>query len=330
MIAESTPGPETPANAVQTERVSAEATVPDDLAGSRVDQAAAMLFDGHSRSRLGEWLRNGSLTVDGRRCKPSERVFGGEWLRLDAQVGSAVNAAAEAVALDVCYQDAACLVVNKPPGLTVHPGAGQPAGTLVNALLHREPGLAALPRAGLVHRLDKDTSGLLVVARTLTAHTVLTAALQRRDIHRQYLALVQGQVIAGASIDAPIGRHPRDRLRKAIDPEGRPAVSHYRVRERLARHSLLEVTLETGRTHQIRVHLAHVGFPIVGDPLYGGGLKLPRGASEPVREALRAFRRQALHAGRLGFVSPDSGEQVLVEAPMPADMAGLLDWLRTI
>ncbi len=329
MIAESTPGPLPPTTPVQSERLRAEATVPDELAGSRVDQAAALLFDGHSRSRLGEWLRGGGLTVDGRRCKPSEKVFGGELLCLDVVVGVAVNNAPEAIALDVRYEDAACLVVNKPPGLTVHPGAGQPAGTLVNALLHREPGLATLPRAGLVHRLDKETSGLLLVARTLTAHTALTAALQQREIHRQYLALVQGVVIAGASIDAPIGRHPRDRLRKAIDPEGRPAVTHYRVRERLSHHSLLEVTLETGRTHQIRVHLAHVGFPIVGDPLYGGGLKLPRGASEAVRDALRGFRRQALHAGRLGFVSPDTGQEVVVEAPLPPDMARLVDVLRT-
>ncbi len=329
MIAESTPGPLTPAAPVQPERLRAEAVVPDEFAGSRVDQAAAMLFDDHSRSRLGEWLRGGGLTVDGRRCKPSEKVFGGELLRLDVAIDVAVNNTPEAIALDVRYQDTACLVVNKPPGLTVHPGAGQPAGTLVNALLHREPGLATLPRAGLVHRLDKETSGLLLVARTLAAHTALTAALQQRDIHRQYLALVQGVVIAGASIDAAIGRHPRDRLRKAIDPEGRPAVTHYRVRERLAHHSLLEVTLETGRTHQIRVHLAHVGFPIVGDPLYGGGLKLPRGASEPVREALRGFRRQALHAGRLGFVSPETGAEVVVEAPLPPDMAGLLDVLRS-
>lgn len=330
MIAESVPGSGGLVTTVQSGQVRAEAIVPDDLAGSRVDQAAAILFDGYSRSRLGEWLRSGALTVDGRRCKPSEKVFGGESLSLQAQIGRAINDAAEAVALDVRYEDAACLVVNKPPGLTVHPGAGQPAGTLVNALLHRQPDLATLPRAGLVHRLDKDTSGLLLVAKTLTAYTALTAALQRRDIHRQYQALVHGVVIAGATIDAPIGRHPRDRLRKAIDPEGRPAMTHYRVRERMAQHSLLEVTLETGRTHQIRVHLAHVGFAIVGDPLYGGGLKLPRGASEPVRDALRGFRRQALHAGRLGFVSPETGGDVVVEAPLPADLDALLVALRTL
>ncbi len=327
MIAETPNGP-AQQRAIQAERLQATAEVPEGAGGRRVDQVAAELFPEHSRSRLGEWLKAGALRLDGRTVKPSERVLGGETLSLEVELAPAGNDAPEAIDLDVLYEDAACLVLNKPPGLTVHPGAGQASGTLVNALLHREPALALLPRAGLVHRLDKDTSGALVVARTLAAHTALTAALARRDLHRQYLAVVQGVVIAGDTIDAPIDRHPRDRLRKAVREDGRPAVTHYRVRERWRDHSLLELKLETGRTHQIRVHLAHVGFPIVGDPLYGGGLKLPRGASEAVREALRGWRRQALHAERLAFESPDAGQAVDVRAPLPADLVGLIDVLR--
>lgn len=309
-------------------RVQGQATVADADAGRRLDQVAVDLFPGHSRSRLGAWIRDGALRVDGLPAKPGLRLVGGETLRLDAALGPVGDDRAEDIALSVLYQDAACLVLDKPAGLTVHPGAGQPAGTLVNALLHLDPALAALPRAGLVHRLDKDTSGALLVARTPTAHTALVAALQRREVHRDYLALVTGVVIAGDSIDAPIGRHPRDRLRKAVREDGRPARTHYRVRERLRHHSLLELALETGRTHQIRVHLAHIGLPIVGDPLYGGGLKLPRGASEALRDALRGFRRQALHAWRLRFTSPASGDEVQVEAPPPADFQALLARLR--
>ena len=311
------------------ERLQATAQVPDAAGGRRVDQVAAELFPEHSRSRLGEWLKAGVLRLDGRAARPSERVVGGETLSLDVVLAPALGDVPEAIDLDILYEDGACLVLNKPPGLTVHPGAGQASGTLLNALLHREPALANLPRAGLVHRLDKDTSGALVVARTLAAHTALTAALARRELHRQYLAVVQGVVIAGDSIDAPIGRHPRDRLRKAVREDGRPARTHYRVRERWRDHSLLELRLETGRTHQIRVHLAHIGFPIVGDPLYGGGLKLPRGAAEPVREALRGFRRQALHAERLAFASPDAGHAVDARAPLPADLSTLIDVLRS-
>jgi 23S rRNA pseudouridine1911/1915/1917 synthase len=334
MIAQSPPPPASDAPpAVQPPPAGAscvrgEAAVDAARAGRRLDQAAAELFPGHSRSRLTEWIRLGALTLDGRTGKPSERVYEGQRLLLDAKVEPAISDAPEAIELTVLHEDAACLVVAKPPGLTVHPGAGQPTGTLVNALLHREPALAALPRAGLVHRLDKDTSGALLVARTLESHTALTAALARRDIRREYVAVVRGNVIAGDTIDAPIGRHPHDRLRKSIREDGRHAVTHYRVRERLPDHTVLELALETGRTHQIRVHLAHVGFPIVGDPLYGGGLKLPRGASDAVRDVLRGFRRQALHAERLGFVSPDGNREVVVTAPLPSDLARLIRILR--
>lgn len=332
MIAERSGGPpaaggEVQAAAIAGQRISASAIVPEADAGRRVDQVAAELFAEHSRSRLSAWIRDGELTLDGHRVKPSERVAGGESVRLEARIEAATTDVPEAIELAILHEDAACLVVNKPPGLTVHPGAGQASGTLVNALLHRTPSLASLPRAGLVHRLDKDTSGALLVAKTLAAHTALTAALQQREIHRHYIAVVQGVAIAGGTIDAPIDRHPRDRLRKAVREDGRSAVTHYRVRERWRDHSLLEVTLETGRTHQIRVHLAHVGFPIVGDPLYGGGLKLPRRADETVKTALGGFRRQALHAERLRFASP-AGEEINVSAPWPDDLARLIETLR--
>jgi 23S rRNA pseudouridine1911/1915/1917 synthase len=241
-----------------------------------------------------------------------------------------VPLAPESIALDIRYEDADLLVINKPAGLTVHPGAGQPGGTLQNALLHHDPKLAEIPRAGIVHRLDKDTSGVMVVARSLRAHAALVQALQARDVHRQYLAVVYGTMIAGGSVDAPIGRHPRDRLRQAIveGPTSKPAVTHYRVRERFRAHTLIECRLETGRTHQIRVHLAHVRHSLVGDQLYGQGLKLPKGATPELAETMRAFKRQALHAEKLEFAHPVSGKLVSVEVEMPADMRALLAALR--
>ncbi|MCK9490116.1 MAG: 23S rRNA pseudouridine(1911/1915/1917) synthase RluD [Xanthomonadales bacterium] len=302
--------------------------MPEDAVGSRLDQVVAGLFPEYSRSRLSEWIRAGALTVDDRPSKPSQRLLGGERIQLQVEIVSEKNDAPEAIELAVLHSDAACLVIDKPAGLTVHPGAGQASGTLVNALLHHDPELAALPRAGLVHRLDKDTTGALLVARTAQAHERLSAALQERTIEREYLALVRGEVIAGDTVSAPLGRHPRDRLRQAVVEDGRPAVSHYRVHERLPGHTVLAVALETGRTHQIRVHLAHAGFPVVGDPLYGGGLRLPRGASQALQTALRDFRRQALHACRLAFVSPDGEQPVAALAPLPADMAALIEAIR--
>jgi 23S rRNA pseudouridine1911/1915/1917 synthase len=259
---------------------------------------------------------------------PSHRVVGGEPVAFRPTFAREVAAAPETIALDVRYADAEVMVVNKPPGLVVHPGAGNPAGTLQNALLHLDGSLAGVPRAGIVHRLDKDTSGLMVVARTLRAHASLVAQLASRAMHRQYEALVYGRLIAGATIDAPIGRHPHDRLRQAVREDGRHAVTHYRVRERYRALSLIECRLETGRTHQIRVHLAHARHPIVGDPVYGGGLKLPRDADAALVDVLRGFRRQALHAERLEFAHPASGDPVIVTAERPTDMQALVDALR--
>ena len=239
-----------------------------------------------------------------------------------------IGAQAEDIPLDIRYEDADLIVVNKPPGLVVHPGAGNPDGTLQNALLHHDPKLAEIPRGGIVHRLDKDTSGLMVVARTLRAHTSLVEQLSERDVHRQYAAIVYGAMVAGGRVDEPIGRHAHDRLKQAVREDGRDAITHYRVRERFRTMTLVECRLETGRTHQIRVHMAHVKHPLVGDAQYGGLLKLPKGAGAELVAALRGFRRQALHAEKLEFLHPKSGKTIAIEAERPADMEGLLAALR--
>jgi 23S rRNA pseudouridine1911/1915/1917 synthase len=300
------------------------ACLPASAAGHRFDTAVAALFPEFSRSRLTQWIKSGALTLDGRAVKARHVVMGGEQVRLHAPTESVVRDQPEDIALDVRYEDDDVLVINKPAGLVVHPGAGNPRGTLQNALLHHAPALAELPRAGIVHRLDKDTSGLLIVAKTLPAHTSLVAQLSRREIHRQYEAVALGTIIAGDTIDAPLGRHPHDRLRRAVIEDGKPAITHYRVRQRLPAHTVLQVNLETGRTHQIRVHLAHIGHPLIGDPLYGGGLRLPKQASPEIIAALRGFKRQALHAERVEFNHPRTGKTVAVDAPRPSDLARLI------
>jgi len=304
------------------------ATVPDAAAGRRFDAVLAELFPDYSRSRLAAWIKTGDARLNGREVRPRDPVQGGETVELNVVLDTQTHAVAEDIALDVLYEDAEVIVLDKPAGLVVHPGAGNPAGTLVNALLHRDPSLAALPRAGIVHRLDKDTSGVMVVARTLPAHTSLVDQLSARAVHRQYLAVVVGALVSGGTANAAIDRHPRDRLRMAVREDGRDAVTHYRLRERFRAHTLLECRLETGRTHQIRVHMQHFKHPIVGDPLYGGPLKLPKGASDSLVETLRGFKRQALHAETLEFVHPVSGEPVRCSAPVPADMLHLIAELR--
>ena len=312
----------------QPPRERREARVPEAAAGRRVDAVLAELFPEFSRSRIAAWIKDGHARLDGRALRPRDPVAGGELATLDVVLEVQTTDAAQDIALDVLYEDADVFVLDKPAGLVVHPGAGNPAGTLVNALLHRDPALAALPRAGIVHRLDKDTSGVMVVARTLEAHTALVAQLSERGVHRQYLAVVAGALVAGGTADAAIDRHPRDRLRMAVREDGREAVTHYRLRERFRAHTALECRLETGRTHQIRVHMAHLRHPIVGDPLYGGPLRLPKGASEALVEALRGFRRQALHAEVLEFAHPRSGAPVRCTALVPADLQQLLRALR--
>ena len=304
------------------------ATIPATAAGRRLDAVLAELFPEYSRSRLSAWIKSGHVTLDGATARPRDAVRGGEHVALDAFEEVQTRAEPEDIALDVLYEDAHVFVIDKPAGLVVHPGAGNPAGTLVNALLHRDPDLDKLPRAGIVHRLDKDTSGVMVVARTLPAHTALVAQLSAREVHRQYLAVVVGALVSGGTANAAIERHPRDRLRMAVREDGKEAVTHYRLRERFRAHTALECRLETGRTHQIRVHMAHLKTPIIGDPLYGGPLKLPKGASDDLIATLRGFKRQALHAEVLEFAHPVSGEPVRCEAPLPEDMQVLLRHLR--
>ena len=292
--------------------------VPADMAGCRLDQVLARLLPEHSRNRLQGWVRDGRIRVDGAAAEPKRKLWGGETLQVEPDATPAETAQApEAIPLAVVYEDEQILVIDKPAGLVVHPGSGNWRGTLLNALLHRLPALAGLPRAGIVHRLDKDTSGLLVVARTLEAQTDLVRQLQARTVRREYLALVRGTLDRDGLVDAPIGRHPVQRTRMAVVAGGRPARTHYRVRERLAGATLVECALESGRTHQIRVHMAHIGHPILGDPVYA------RHAAGGI-----AFGRQALHAWRLGLRHPASGAALHWESALPQDMAGLLERLR--
>ena len=302
--------------------------MPDDLGGKRLDQAAALLLPEFSRSRLKSWIDLGRLTIGGEAAKPRLLLQGGEELVLDTELESVVPVAPEAIPVEIVHADDALLVIDKPVGLVVHPGAGNSSGTLQNALLNLYPELAVLPRAGLVHRLDKDTSGLLLVARTLESQVALAAALERRDIKRTYRAICQGVLTGGGTIDAPIGRHRRERTKMAVVDGGRPARTHYRVVERFRAHTHVEVELETGRTHQIRVHMAHIRAPLLGDPVYGGRPRLPRAPSEELRTALQGFRRQALHASRLAFVHPVTGESLRFESPLPPDLERLLALLR--
>jgi 23S rRNA pseudouridine1911/1915/1917 synthase len=300
--------------------------VPADLAGGRLDAALARLLPQYSRSRLQRWIDAGQVQVDGLAADRSRRVLGGERIRVEAEfeASTAVGAETPGVPLSIVHQDKSIFVIDKPPGLVVHPGAGNRHGTLQNALLALDPALARVPRAGIVHRLDKDTSGLLVVARTPAAQSALVAALAARDIGREYLALCYGLMTGGATVDAPIGRHRTLRTRMAVRPDGREAVTHYRVERRYRAHTLARVRLETGRTHQIRVHLAHAGYPIVGDPVYGGRRRIPAGASPAVLAALASFHRQALHAARLELEHPLTGKPLVFEAPVPPDLARLL------
>ncbi|MGD8378096.1 MAG: 23S rRNA pseudouridine(1911/1915/1917) synthase RluD [Gammaproteobacteria bacterium] len=297
-------------------------------AGERLDRALAAMFPDYSRSRIQTWIREGHVRLDGRVPRPRDVVAGGEALRLEAVPERAPDLAPEPIPLDVIYEDDALLVINKPPGLVVHPGAGNPDGTLQNALLHHAPELAGVPRSGLIHRLDKLTSGLLVIARSLSAHTCLTEAMAAREIRREYQAVVNGVLTAGGTVDAPLARHPVDRVKIAVRQGGRRAVTHYRVLERYRAHSLLRLTLETGRTHQIRVHMAHIRHALVGDPVYGRKPLLPPHPAQTLVESLQAFHRQALHAWRLTLAHPADGHQCSWEAPLPRDMARLIDALR--
>jgi 23S rRNA pseudouridine1911/1915/1917 synthase len=308
-----------------TERVELQANVPQEMHGSRLDQVAAQLFPQYSRSRLQEWIRTGAVSVDGQQCRPRDKVAQGANVQIDAVLEAEVGWQGQDIALDIVYEDEAILVINKPAGLVVHPAAGHAEGTLVNALLAHAPELALLPRGGIVHRLDMETSGLLVVARTLPAHHHLVEQLQERTVKREYCALCIGAMTGGGTVDAPIGRHPRQRKKMAvIAMGGKPAITHYRLAQRFGHHTRITVNLETGRTHQIRVHMAHRNYPLIGDPLYGGRPRIPKGASDLLISTLRNFPRQALHARALGFIHPDTEEFVQFECPLPDDIQELI------
>lgn len=307
--------------------VALAATIPAAAAGQRLDQVLAELFPDYSRSRLQLWIRSGAVLVDGVQRKGKDRIFGLEKVLIDAELEEAVGVIAQDIPLTVVYADEDLLVVDKPAGLVVHPAAGNHDGTLQNALLHYDATLATVPRAGIVHRLDKDTSGLLVVARNLTAHQSLVAQLQARTVKREYLAAVCGLLVSGGTVDAPIGRHSVDRKRMAVSTFGKPAITHYRIEARYNAHSLVRVNLETGRTHQIRVHMTYIRHPLIGDPVYGGRARPPASLSATARAAVSEFPRQALHATRLSLRHPLSGDILEWHSPMPDDMVALVQTL---
>jgi 23S rRNA pseudouridine1911/1915/1917 synthase len=305
-----------------------ELEIAADHAGLRLDQALARALPQYSRARLQGWIEAGAVRVDGLVPRPRDKVHGGERVRIEARLEPETGVAPEKMPLDVVFKDRALIVIDKPAGLVVHPGAGNASHTLQNALLALDAKLALVPRAGLVHRLDKDTSGLMIVARTPESHAALTAQIAAREIERRYVAVCTGVMTAGGTVDEPIGRHRSQRIRMAVRSDGREAVTHYRVVKRFRGHTLVNAQLETGRTHQIRVHLAHIGFPVVGDPVYGGRKRVPRGATPQLVSMLEKFKRQALHAAHLKLAHPTSGEVVEWEAPLPTDMQRLVKTLE--
>ncbi|MGK0498572.1 MAG: 23S rRNA pseudouridine1911/1915/1917 synthase [Oceanicoccus sp.] len=311
------------------EHIELTAEVPVEFCGTRLDQAAAQLFPDYSRVRLQSWIKSGELKVDGEIWKPRDKLVSGEQLVLLAEVEDEERWLAEDIAIDVVYEDDAILVINKPAGLVVHPGAGNASGTLLNALLAHCPDLASVPRAGIVHRLDKDTTGLMVVAKTLSAQNHLVNQLQSRTVSREYEAVIFGQLTGGGKVTADLGRHPRQRQKMAVtELGGKEAITHYRLLRRFDNHCHIRCMLETGRTHQIRVHMAHIKHALIGDPLYAGRPRIPKGASEELIIMLRGFGRQALHARRLSLIHPTTDEEVGWEKPLPADMVELLALLE--
>lgn len=304
-------------------------TVPDSCLGKRFDQTIAIMFPDYSRSRLKDWILSGCVTVNGEvLTRAREKMYGGEIIAIDAEVEAELRFEAQNIELDIVYEDDDILVINKPAGLVVHPGAGNPDGTVLNALLHHYPAIEVVPRAGIVHRLDKDTTGLMVVAKTIAAQTNLVEALQLREITREYEAVANGLMTAGGLVDEPIGRHPTKRTHMAVTFSGRPSVTHYRVMEKYRLHTRLRLRLETGRTHQIRVHMSHITHPLVGDPVYGGRPRPPKNATPELLTKLRSFKRQALHAAMLSLYHPVTGELMTWHADLPEDFVELIELLQ--
>lgn len=312
-----------------TQNIELKGNISDSQLGQRLDQALAECFPDYSRSRIKEWILAEKVQLNGKIvAKPREKVVGGESIVIFAELEEEVSSRPQDIPLDIVYEDDDILVINKPVDLVVHPGAGNHDGTLLNALLYHYPDIANVPRAGIVHRLDKDTTGLMVVAKTVPAQTHLVAKLQARDITREYEAIACGMILAGGTVDEPIGRHPQRRTHMAVTELGKPAVTHYRVKEKFRSHTLLRLRLESGRTHQIRVHMAHLGNPLIGDPLYLGRPRPLRGASEELRDTMRHFGRQALHAAMLRLEHPITGKMMEWHAPIPEDMQRLTALLR--
>ncbi len=304
-------------------------SIPAELDALRVDQALAQLLPRYSRSVIQSWIKSGSVLRGGKTPKAKEKLMTGDVLQVTIPLQKPAEWLAQDIPLDIIFQDDHLLVINKPVGLVVHPGAGNPDGTLLNALLALDDSLRLLPRAGIVHRLDKDTSGLMVVARTEASRMALVKQLSARTVSRRYLAITSGIPVAGETIEQPIGRHPVDRVRMAVSDRGKPAITHFRVLEKFRRHALVEAKLETGRTHQIRVHLAWRGFPLLGDSVYGGRPKPPSGADKSLISCLQDFRRQALHATALSLIHPENGKSIAWEQPPPPDLQGLMEALRS-
>ncbi|MBA6232381.1 MULTISPECIES: 23S rRNA pseudouridine(1911/1915/1917) synthase RluD [unclassified Colwellia] len=304
-------------------------TVPETCLGKRFDQTLAEMFPEYSRSRIKEWILAGHVTLNGAiLIIPREKMFGGEVVKISTEVEGDVRFEPQNLPLNIVYEDDDIIVINKPAGFVVHPGAGNPDGTVLNALLYYCPQLNVVPRAGIVHRLDKDTTGLMVIAKTIAAQTNLVDAIQEREITREYEAIANGLMTAGGVVDEPIGRHSTKRTHMAVSPFGRPSVTHYRVMEKFRLHTRLRLRLETGRTHQIRVHMAHITHPLIGDPNYGGRPRPPKNATEDLRDVLRGFKRQALHAAMLSLFHPITGEEMTWHAPIPDDMVNLTNILR--
>ena len=310
-------------------RLSLQFQLDDSYLGQRIDQVAATVWNEFSREKLKQWMKDGHLLVNGNIVKPKYKCEGNEMLALEVELEAQTSAQPENIPLDIIYEDDDIMVINKPVGMVVHPGAGNPNGTLVNALLYHYPKSAELTRAGLVHRIDKDTSGLLVVAKNLEAQFSLSKQLAKKTVYRVYDLICYGTMIAGGKIDEPIKRHPVDRVKMAILPGGRDAVTHYNVKERFQHFTRVQAQLETGRTHQIRIHFTYIGFPLVGDPIYVSRIKVPAGASDKLASTLRGFKRQALHASKLGLIHPQTKQEMMFEAPWPQDFIDLLDVLRS-
>jgi len=302
--------------------------IPDRLIGQRIDSAMAQMLPDYSRSKITTWVRSGGALINGKTFKPKEKILGGEIVTLNIKAEKTNDWKAEDIPLDIVFEDNDIIVVNKPVGLVTHPGAGNWTGTLANALLHYDPSLANLDRAGIVHRLDKNTSGLMVVARSELAQKNLVEQLQTHAVSREYSAIVYGHMISGGTVDEPIGRDPKDRIRQAVVEDGKDAVTHYRVIDRFAHHTHVKAILETGRTHQIRVHLSYIGHPLIADPMYGGKIRFPKKADDHLKNALKKFNRQALHAKKLTLTHPITLEQMSWKAPLPQDLQDLLKVLQ--